>query len=82
MPFFERGRSGSRKARQICRIVLDPGNFGHNNNSYRMKYPKLLEKTITFFRRLAEYTRLLVIFPADTPRFFVTYVRRRVKATL
>lgn len=83
MPFFERGRSGSRKARQICRIVLDAGNFGHNkDNSYRTKYPKLLEKTITFFRRLAEYTRLLAIFPADTPRFFVTYVRRRVKATL
>ena len=83
MPFFERGRSGSRKARQICRVVLDAGNFGHNkDNSYRTKYPKLLEKTITFFRRLAEYTRLLTIFPSDTPRFFVTYVRRRVTATL
>jgi len=83
MPFFERGRGWSRKARQVCRIVLDSGNFGHNkDNSYRMKYPKLLEKTITFFRRLAEYTRLLNIFPADTPRFFVTYVRRRVTATL
>lgn len=83
MPFFERGRSGSRKARQICRIALDAGNFGHNkDNAYRMKYPKLLEKAITFFRRLGEYTRLLAIFPADTPRFFVTYVRRRVRATL
>ena len=83
MPFFERGRSGSRKARQICRIVLDAGNFGHNkDNSYRTKYPKLLEKTITFIRRHAEYTRLLAIFPSDTPRFFVTYVRRRVTATL
>ena len=48
----------------------------------RTKYPKLLEKTITVFRRLAECTRLLTIFPADTPRFFVTYVRRRVTATL
>ena len=83
LPFFGRGRSWSRKARQICRVVLDAGNFGHNkDNSYRTKYPKLLEKTITFIRRLAEYTRFLVIFPADTPRFFVTYVRRRATATL
>ncbi len=83
MPLFEPGRVLSRKARQICRIVLRSGNLGHNkDNSYRTKYPKLLEKTITFLRRLGEYTRLLAIFPSDTPQFFVTYVRRRVKATL
>ena len=83
MPLFERGRNGSRKAWQICRIVLDAGNFGQNkDNSYRSKYPKLVEKSITFFRRLGEYARLFAIFPADTPRFFVTYVGRRVKAAM
>ena len=72
-----------RKARRICRLVLDAGNFGHNkDNSYRYKYPKLVEKSITFFRRLGEYFRLYAIFPADAPKFFVTYIRRRVKATL
>ena len=44
-----------RKARRICRVVLEAGNFGHNkDNSYRSKYPKLVEKSITFFRRLGE----------------------------
>ena len=72
-----------RKARRICRVVLEAGNFGHNkDNSYRSKYPKLVEKSITFFRRLGEYARLFAIFPADTPRFFVTYVGRRMKAVI
>ncbi len=72
-----------RKARRICRVVMEAGNFGHNkDNSYRSKYPKLVEKSITFFRRLGEYARLFAIFPADTPRFFVTYVGRRTKAAI
>ena len=72
-----------RKARRICRVVLEAGNFGHNkDNSYRSKYPKLVEKSITFFRRLGEYGRLFLIFPADAPKFFVTYVGRRTKAAM
>ena len=71
-----------RKARRISRVVMEAGNFGHNkDNSYRSKYPKLMEKSITFFRRLGEYGRLFLIFPADAPKFFVTYVGRRTKAT-
>ena len=72
-----------RQAKRICRVVLDAGNFGHNkDNSYRSKYPRIVEKSITFFRRLGEYARLFAIFPLDAPKFFVTYVRRRVKATI
>ena len=83
MPLYEEGRKWSQKAEGICRIVLEAGNFGHNkDNSYRSKYPKLVEKTITFFRRFGEYMRLFAIFPTEAPGFFVTYVRRRVKATL
>lgn len=83
MPFYSDSACYSRKARRICRVVLDAGNFGHNkDNSYRSKYPRIVEKTITFLRRFGEYIRLFVIFPADAPKFFVTYVRRRVKATL
>ena len=83
MPLFEAGGSWSRRARRICRVVMDAGNFGHNKDySYRSKYPKLVEKSITFFRRLGEYVRLFMIFPADAPRFFVTYVGRRARATL
>lgn len=83
MPLYDAARKWSRKARRICRVVLYVGNFGHNkDNSYRTKYPLLVEKNITFFRRLGEYVRLCTIFPCDAPRFFVTYVCRRVKATI
>ena len=72
-----------RKARRICRVVVEAGNFGHNkDNSYRSKYPRLVEKSITFSHRLGEYGRLFLIFPADAPRFFVTYVGRRTKAVV
>ena len=80
-PLLATGGSWSRKARRICRVVMDAGNFGHNkDNSYRSRYPRLVEKSITFFRRLGEYARLFLIFPADAPRFFVTYVGRRTRA--
>lgn len=83
MPLLEEGGSWSRKARRVCRVVMEAGNFGHNkDNSYRSKYPKLVEKSITFFRRLGEYARLVAIFPVDAPRLFVTYVRRRTKAVM
>ena len=83
MPLYENGQSWSEKAERICRVVLEAGNFGHNkDNSYRSKYPLLVEKSITFFRRFGEFLRFFAIFPGDAPRFFVTYVRRRGEAAL
>lgn len=80
LPLLATGGLWSRKAKRICRVVLDAGNFGHNkDNSYRSRYPLLVEKSITFSRRIVEYVQLFSIFPADAPRFFVTYVGRRVK---
>ena len=82
MPLYSSDALWSRKAKRICRVVMEAGNFGYNkDNSYRSRYPLLVEKSITFSRRLVEYVRLFSIFPADAPRFFVTYVGRRVKAT-
>lgn len=82
MPLYSSDASWSRKAKRICRVVMEAGNFGHNkDNSYRSRYPLLVEKSITFFRRLVEYMWLFSIFPADAQRFFVTYVGRRVKAS-
>ncbi len=83
MPLYSPEASWRRRAKRIGRVVLDAGNFGHNkDNSYRSKYPKPMEKSITFFRRLGEYGRLFLIFPADAPKFFVTYVGRRTKAVM
>ena len=83
MPFYESSPRLSRQARRICKLILKTGNFGHNQDqSYRSRYPKLVEKSITFFRRLGEYLYLSLIFPLDAPRFFVTYVSRKTRTVL
>lgn len=77
----EVGASLIRKAGRLCRVIMKSGNMGHNiDQSYRQRYPKLIEKSITFFRRLGEFMRISSIFPINAPCFFVTYVFRRVKA--
>lgn len=81
MPLYSSAPKYQRKANRICRLVLDTGNMGHNiDQSYRSKYPGLLAKTITFFRRLGEFARLTVIFPENAVGFWGTYVFRRTKA--
>ena len=83
MPLYSVAPKYRRKADRICRLILQTGNLGHNiDQSYRTKYPGLVAKAITFFRRLGEFARLTVIFPENEVGFFVTYVFRRTKATL
>lgn len=79
----EVGASLKRKAGRLCRVIMKSGNMGHNiDQSYRQRFPKLVEKSITFFHRIGEYIRLTTIFPMNAPKFFVTYVSRRFVATL
>lgn len=83
MPLYSTSRRYLRKAHLIWRLILKTGNFGHNKDeSYRSRYPRMVGKVITFFRRLAEFIRITVIFPNNAPRFFLTYVGRRLNATL
>lgn len=83
MPFYKNSWKNSRRAKRIWRLILETGNFGHNKDeSYRTKYPNLVQKTITFFRRMAEFVRLTTIFPKNAPVFFITYVTRRTQAAL
>ncbi len=83
MPLYSDAPKYRRKADRICRLVLQTGNMGHNiDQSYRTKYPGLVAKVITFFRRLGEFARLTVIFPENAVGFWVTYLCRRTKATL
>ena len=81
MPLYSDAPKYRRKADRICRLVLQTGNMGHNiDQSYRTKYPGLVAKVITFFRRLGEFARLTVIFPENAVGFWATYVFRRTKA--
>ncbi len=83
MPLYSSAARYHHKAKRICRLILETGNFGHNKDeSYRSRYPRLVEKTITFFRRFGEFVRIATIFPGNTPKFFLTYVFRRVKVAV
>ena len=81
MPLYSDAPKYRRKADRICRLVLQTGNMGHNiDQSYRTKYPGLVAKAITFFRRMGEFARLTVIFPENAVGFWARYVGRRVSA--
>lgn len=70
-----------KKARGICEVVLNAGNFGHNQDySYRQKYSGLRSYLITFFRRLGEFGKIVTIFPVDAPKFFAHYITNRFVA--
>lgn len=76
-------QSLKRKARRICEVVLNSGNFGHNQNySYRQKYSGLRSYLITFIKRFGEFTKIVTIFPVDAPKFFCHYVMNRFVAKL
>lgn len=70
-----------RKADCICHLILQTGKMGHIIYlSYRTKYPTLVAKAISFFRRLGDFARLMVIFPENATGFWARYVGRRLKA--
>ena len=83
MPLYEKSEKYRRKARKICDLVIEIGNFGHNKDeSYRAKAGRVKSFFITFWRRLKEFVRLATIFPQHAPRFFVNYVITRIKVVL
>jgi hypothetical protein len=77
MPFYDSrfNRRGSR----IMEFVMETGNFGHNKDlSYRTKYSGLAYKMVALWRRFIDFCRFVWVFPLDSPRFFVSYVMRKV----
>lgn len=81
MPLYVNSKRQKKQSRKILNLIIEAGNFGHNiDESYRNKHPWLVEKSITFWRRLAQFIRKTTIFPLDSIRFFFTYVARRAKS--
>ena len=79
---FVRKNSASNKADRILELVLEAGNFGHNNDvSYRWRYSGFIVNVITFFRRFRDFLKFTFIFPVDAPRFFATYVFGKIKGS-
>lgn len=78
MPFYD--KRYRRRGEKILSYVLKSGNLGHNNNQrYRSKFSKQMADTITFFRRIWDFTKFAFIFPIDSPKFFITYVFGKFK---
>jgi hypothetical protein len=77
MPFYD-SRFKKRGSR-IMEHVMETGNFGHNKDlSYRAKYSGLAYKMVALWRRFIDFCSFVWIFPLDSPRFFVSYVMRKV----
>lgn len=67
MPFYDKGRRWSQKARRINSFILIVGNFGHNrDDSFYKKYPYLVYKAISLWRHIEDFFRHLAIFPKDS----------------
>ena len=80
MPFYVDSAKNKRRALRIRSLVLRTGNFGHNKDeSYRWRHSRLVGNIITFFHRFGEFVRLSTIFPSNAPRFFVFYMKSRIR---
>lgn len=70
MPLYSANDKWAYKARKIHRFIVQVGNFGQNqDNSYFSKYPFLLRKTISMYKRVEVLVRHSRIFPWSTIRF-------------
>ena len=81
LPYYQKIRNHQRKVKQICDLIIQTGNFGHNKDeNYRKMKSSLIKNMIIFFRRLGEFTKIAFIFPHNAPAFFIHYVRSRIIA--
>lgn len=83
MPLYSSDKKWSRKADKICAFVLEVGNFGHNiDGSYYAKYPLIIRKTISMWKRVSSLLRHAAIFPWHTFRFLPHVIYTGLKATI
>lgn len=70
MPLYDSSARWRRKADRINDFVLEVGNFGHNRDqAYFKRYPYLIRKVISFWRRISDLCGHAFIFPLDSLRF-------------
>ena len=83
MLLYDDATKWRKKADKIRDLILKSGNFGRNKDkSYRANSSKVKSLTITFWRRVKEFAELTTIFPSQTPRIFLTYVKSRIMANV
>lgn len=83
MPFLNLDECTSlkKKADRICRFIMEVGNFGHNRDtSYYGRYPFVVRKTISAWRRTKDLFHHIMIFPLDSLRFFPNIIWNGMKS--
>lgn len=76
MPFYEEPtRRGLKKIGQILDFIMERGNFGHKRDiSDDRKYPFLIRKFISMWRKGGDILRQYLIFPANSCRYFFRFL--------
>ncbi len=78
MPLYDDSKKWHKKASFLKGLILEAGNLGINNESYRFSQSERVSKMTVFRQRLKEFSRLTLLFPWDAPVFFVTYLVNRL----
>ena len=66
MPLHSSSACWRRKADRVLARILQTGNFGRKRDtSYQTRYPRLVRKTISFWRHTTDCARLCAISPYD-----------------
>ena len=70
MPMYDDSQCWERKAKRIQAFIMAVGNFGHNrDSSFYGKYPYLIRKACSLWRKIGDIAYHIRIFPFDSIRF-------------
>ena len=83
MPLYNDGKKWHKKGDRILSLIVESGNFGHGRDqSYKKKYPMLIEYAISFWVFTRYGIRQFLIFPSDAVRGWMRTVFLGVKAKM
>lgn len=83
LPLYSDKEKWKRKADLICDYIMKVGNFGHNRDmSYFSKYPYIIRKTISLWRRSYYLLCQCHIFPYDSFRFIPSFLFNGVRSAM
>lgn len=71
MPLYSSERKWEKKSDKIGAFIIEVGNFGHNRDTtYYGNKSYLIQKCISFGRRIGDLFRHMMVFPLDSLKFF------------
>ena len=83
LPLYSNEKKWKKKADLICDYIMKVGNFGHNRDmSYFSKYPYIIRKTISLWRRSYYLLCQCHIFPYDSFRFIPSFLFNGVRSAM